>query len=159
SLRVSDAGGHTFDRPITVVVAPLHLLTQTSLPHATVGTAYSFTLTPYGGSSYAWAAANLPPGLTIDQSGQIFGTPTAAGTFFLSITLTDLPTSTSRTISITLIVDPFAITTGGVLPSGTVGVPYGNRALTAPGCGGTCTWSIAAGSLPSGMSFSTGGVL
>ena len=46
--------------------------------------------------------------------------------------------------------NPYAIATNGVLPNGTVGAAY-NQALTASGCGGTCTWSLINSSLPAGL--------
>jgi len=156
SIRVADSAGQTFDRAITLTVSPLDLLSQTNVPKATVGAPYSFTLTPYGGVSYSWSAANLPPGLTLDQAGQISGMPTTSGTFFPSIALTDLTTTQSLTTFLTLTVDPFAIATAGVLPQGTAGTPYGVQ-LSAPGCAG-CSWSVS-GSLPSGMSLGAGGLL
>src|SRR6185503_7421687 len=116
-------------------------------------------LTPYGGTStYAWSASNLPPGLSINSSGVISGTPSAAGFFNATITLTDVGAAKSVNVGHSLTVDPFAITTGGVLPQGTVGTPY-NQTLTAPDCGSGCTWSIALGGLASGLSLSSGGVL
>ncbi|MBM3728587.1 MAG: hypothetical protein FJW40_24580 [Acidobacteria bacterium] len=50
------------------------------IPPATVGTAYSTTLTAAGGSPpYTWSATGLPTGLSISGGGVITGTPTTAG--------------------------------------------------------------------------------
>ena len=75
-----------------------------------------------------------------------------------------------------LIVDPFAITTSGTLPSGIVGTPYAAVALAAPACGNDtrstlarmwgwlfnrrrgCTWT-AQSELPDGLSLTERGVL
>jgi hypothetical protein len=48
------------------------------------------------------------------------------------------------------IVDPLAITTNSPLPDGTVGIPYSD-VLTATGGVAPYTWSIASGSLPTGI--------
>jgi Zn-dependent metalloprotease len=54
-----------------------------------VGSAKSLQLTASGGSgSYTWTATGLPPGLTINSSGLISGTPTTAGTFTTTATAT-----------------------------------------------------------------------
>jgi hypothetical protein len=45
------------------------------------------------------------------------------------------------------------------LPSGTVGVAYTTTTLTATGGTSPYTWSITAGSLPLGLTLSTGGVI
>jgi hypothetical protein len=94
--------------------------------------------------------------LTINSSGQISGTPPTPGIYFPRIALTDLVTSEATTFSFTLIVDPFAITTAGVLPQATVGVAYSQQ-LEAPGCGTGCAWSV--GLLPGGLALTGAGLL
>jgi len=67
-------------------------ITTTSLPDGTAGSPYSQTLRASGGTPpYAWTTQNgLPTGLAIDgSSGQITGTPTAAGNNNFSVTVTD----------------------------------------------------------------------
>jgi hypothetical protein len=66
----------------------------TSLPDATVNSAYSASFTANGGQSpYRWSlsptSAGLPPGLTLTWSGAIFGTPTQDGTFDFVIQMKD----------------------------------------------------------------------
>ena len=66
------------------------MLSQSSLPKATISTPYSFTMTPYGGSgAYTWSATNLPAGVTMSTSGLLSGAPTASGNFFPFVTLMD----------------------------------------------------------------------
>ena len=50
-----------------------------------------FTFTAAGGTSpYTWAASGLPPGVDLDPStGQLTGTPTEAGSYSFTISLTD----------------------------------------------------------------------
>ncbi len=63
------------------------------LPIATVGTAYSTTLSASGGTSpYAYAIAtgsNAPPGLALSAGGVLSGTPTAHGSFDFQVQVTD----------------------------------------------------------------------
>ena len=71
----------------TVAISP------SSLPHATVKTAYSVTLSAKGGMSpYHWkrASGTLPAGLSLSASkGVISGTPTKVGTFDFTVAVTD----------------------------------------------------------------------
>ncbi len=159
SIRVTDTLGQTFDRAITLHVAPVRILSQTVPPHAVVGIFYAFNQDAYGAGAYNWQAANLPPGLDIDHaSGRIFGTPQTAGTFFPAITLTDPGSSLSDTVTLTLTVDPYPIANGWALPTGFVGTNYG-QVLNAPACGAPCTWSLAGGTLPNGLSVSATGTI
>lgn len=157
SLRVTDATGNTFDRPITVNVLPLEVMSQGNLPKGTLGAAYTaYTFAAYGGSgSYSWSATGLPSGMSVNPAGVLSGTPTQSGTFFPSVTVTDNTLQVSNGWGFTLIIDPFAITNGAVLPQGTPNTAYPTQSFNAPGCGSPCTWSIFGG-IPSGMTFNAG---
>ena len=81
-------------------------ITTTSLPGATLGQAYSTTVTASGGTTpYTWGvtSGSLPPGLFLDPAtGAITGTPTRAGTFPFSarVTATGAPVGTTGTGSL-----------------------------------------------------------
>lgn len=66
-----------------------------SLPHGTLGVAYSATLRATGGlgTPYVFslepASALLPPGLTLRVNGTISGTPTKAGSYRVTISVDD----------------------------------------------------------------------
>ena len=66
-------------------------IATSALPSAQVGAPYQAALQGAGGTSpLTWSASGLPAGLTFDPAGAaISGTPTAAGTFSLTATLTD----------------------------------------------------------------------
>ena len=79
-----------------LVVNPALLTVSWSgtLPTGAVGTAYSgdtVTAAPSGGTApYAFTAAGLPAGLTINTTtGRVTGTPTTAGAAQVSVTVTD----------------------------------------------------------------------
>jgi hypothetical protein len=76
-----------------------------SLPAATVGVAYSQTLTVQGGTapySFAVTAGALPAGLTLSLGGTLSGTPTAAGSATFTVTATDSTgTAGSRAYTLT----------------------------------------------------------
>lgn len=102
----------------------------------TVGTAIaSFTLTASGGTApYTWSAAGLPAGLSIGSStGTISGTPTAAGTYNVTVTAT-ASAGGSGTASFT-----FTITGGG---GGCSGQLLGNPGFET---GTPAPWSATAG--------------
>ena len=86
---------NTFSGWITDVagVAPQSVcITTTTLPSGTVSVPYSVTLASVGGTppySYSLASGSLPPGLALSPSGMITGTPTASGTFTLTLKVTD----------------------------------------------------------------------
>jgi uncharacterized protein YjdB len=91
---------------LTVTPGPL-TITTTTLPAATVGAAYTATLTATGGTPpYTWfiASGTLPAGLTLAAStGVISGTPTATGTssFTVQVTSAALDSATAP-LSITV---------------------------------------------------------
>jgi hypothetical protein len=87
---VSDSASHSAQGTFAVTVnSTLAVMGQNflkggiSLPAAMAGAAYSHPLQAAGGSSpYSWsiASGSLPAGLSLSSSGQITGTPGAAGT-------------------------------------------------------------------------------
>ena len=89
-------------------------LTTTSLPAATLNTAYSTTLAATGGvAPYTFTLANstaLPAGLNLSSAGVINGTPTAAGSTQFSVTVTDStpPTAFSLTSNLSITVNATA---------------------------------------------------
>jgi hypothetical protein len=71
---------------------PTLTLSSSPPPAATAETAYSQTLIASGGTApytYAVTAGALPAGLTLSSVGVISGTPTAAGSFNFTVTVTD----------------------------------------------------------------------
>jgi hypothetical protein len=158
----SAAGGFTIQiNPAALVI------TTTSLPGGTVGTAYTATtLAATGGTSpYTWSVASgaLPSGLSLSAAGVITGTPNAAGTFSVTLKVTDsalpLPATATQTFSVIVVaVPPLSITTQTPLPGGEVGVAY-TQAFAATGGTSPYTWSISAGAATTGLTLSAAGSL
>ncbi|MEC4889179.1 MAG: Ig domain-containing protein [Nitrospira sp.] len=152
-----------------LVVNPGVLTVATSvLAGGNVNAVYNQTLAATGGvPGYAWslnAGSNpLPAGLSLNASGVILGTPTAAGTTTITVKVTDsVGGIATKQLSITISpagVMPISITTASPLPAGVVGSTY-NLSLAATGGTGTRTWSVTAGSLPTGLTLnpSTGAI-
>ena len=146
------------------ITSPQLTITSSTLAAGTVGTAYSQTLHAGGGTpSYTWSvtSGSLPAGLTLAAgSGVISGTPTASGTYSFTITVGDSsnPVQTkSVATSITIASNALTITSSA-LASGTDGTAY-SQTLHASGGTPGYTWSITSGSLPAGLTLSSGGVI
>lgn len=84
-------------------------ISTTSLPDAVAGTVYvSPQLQATGGSgNYQWTISSsaLPPGLTLDPSGTITGTPTTAGSYTFTVQAIDASSNAASPQLLTLNVD------------------------------------------------------
>jgi hypothetical protein len=93
NLSVQDAASATATRSIGITIAAsgLSFTTARQFPDGTLNQAYSATVAASGGQPpYRWTASGLPTGITINPAtGQLSGTPTAAGNFGIAITVTD----------------------------------------------------------------------
>jgi hypothetical protein len=70
----------------------LAIWSESPLPDAVKGSAYSFPLTAVGGTApYAWslASGDLPAGLVLDGNGVLSGTPLATGNAAFTVALAD----------------------------------------------------------------------
>ena len=148
-----------------IQIPPL-MVANSSLPAGTAGVAYSASLFATGGTApYSWSisSGNLPNGLTLNFStGQISGTPTATGTFHFQIEVTDSdnPAGTARKdLSIVMNPPPPLQITKASLNDGRAYSAY-EDILTATGGVAPYSWSVATGSVPTGLNLSaTSGTL
>lgn len=96
---------------LTVTSGPL-AVTTTVLAYATIGASYAASLAAAGGTPpYTWviSAGSLPPGLTLDSSGHIGGTPTQGGQYTFTAEVTDAVNAhafASFTITVYLVIVP-----------------------------------------------------
>jgi uncharacterized protein (TIGR03437 family) len=102
--QVTDTSGAAVSSAFTLAIAapPLTISAGASLPNGIVGSPYpSQLITAAGGTGpYTFqATGTLPAGLSLDTSGQITGTPTAAGSSSFTVTVTDSTTPTPLTAS------------------------------------------------------------
>ncbi|WP_164016831.1 putative Ig domain-containing protein [Pyxidicoccus trucidator] len=157
NITVGDTTGVRVTAPLALTPYALPTLAEVPAPTREVGDDVSATLTVTGGKApFTFTSGTLPPGLTL-ASGVLQGTLSQAGTFTFDLTATDA-NGVTATRSVTFIVlERFAITTGA-LPQGTRGEPY-TFTLTASGGRAPLSWSVTAGTLPSGLSLSSAGVL
>ncbi|OCW57966.1 Ig domain-containing protein [Hoeflea olei] len=130
-----------------------------------VGTAYTQTITASGGTapySYAVTSGSLPAGLTLSTGGVLSGTPTTAASASFTVTATDANNDTGDA-AYTLQVNaaPVVVTlspAAGALNAGQVGTAY-TQTITASGGTAPYSYAVTSGSLPAGLTLSTGGVL
>ena len=93
TIQATDSANLTAARSLSLTVNPasLSLTTSRQLPDATLNQPYTQSIAASGGQPpYRWSTSGLPAGLTINSTtGQIAGTPTAAGSFGIAITVSD----------------------------------------------------------------------
>jgi putative Ig domain-containing protein len=145
--------------PLTVPGPTLH--------NGEVGVAYTaVTYTATGGTdAYLWTVSGgaLPGGLTLSQDGIVSGTPTAAGTFFFTVEVTDAAMATAHLggqIDIAPRLAAYyvgAMTRGNVLNlcgAGTCPNTDDPHAAFGAVSGGVApyTYAVVSGALPRGMS-------
>jgi Putative Ig domain len=115
AVQVQDAGQQTASANLSLAIAADSanslIVNTSSLPNGIVATPYSGLLAAMGGTPpYYWTIAGnaLPPGLSLNAiSGAISGTPSGAGQFSQTVSVTDSSSpklSGSRALTITVAV-------------------------------------------------------
>ncbi len=167
-FTVTDATGATANNNphpfgINITALPL-MITTTSLPMGTTGTAYTGFLSSTGGNPpIMWSikSGTLPPGLTLGQGGGLLGSPTTAGSYTLVFEATDSSSpplmATSIPLTIKIVAGSLSVVTTS-LPDGTVGIPY-SASLRASGGTPPYKWTFLpnSGPLPPGLTLSPTG--
>ena len=115
-------------------------ITATTVPNGTVGTAYPgvrFSATG-GDGVYTWHVAvdtKLPPGLSLSADGVLSGTPTAAGTFTVGVTVYDTESSPQVwSAGYTVVIGPAQLP-ATIASSRTFSVPVNLTGLRTGFCG------------------------
>ncbi|QNH19263.1 Calx-beta domain protein [Xanthomonas sp. GW] len=143
------------------IVSPTLTIAPPTLPAGTAGSAYSQTLTASGGTapySYAVSAGALPTGLSLAAGGALAGTPTVAGSFAFTVTVTDAGGFIAPQAYTLSIVAPTLVIAPPTLPSGKVGTAY-SQTLSASGGTAPYSYAVSAGTLPAGLTLAAGGAL
>jgi hypothetical protein len=160
-VRVTDGNGRVAQsQPFAITVSNV-LSVSGSAPATTIlNTAYTATYTATGGNgAYTWASVGgaLPPGLSVPATGGVTGAPYQSGTYSnLILRVTDGNGRTAQTQPFTItVLDPISAVYGSAPTIGTVGTAY-SATFSASGGGGSLTWDIVGGTLPSGLAISNG---
>ena len=172
SIRIVSSGGTTADFVpndhfrMNVTANPANVCTLTLSAITTTGSTaanYSSTITSSGSTApytYTLVGGSLPPGLSLSSGGTISGLPTTAGTYSFtvqSVSSSSTPQSGNKTYTITITQATLTLSPA-TLPIGTTGTSY-SQTITATGGIGANTFAVTAGTLPTGLTLSSGGVL
>ncbi|RZM25560.1 MAG: hypothetical protein EOO88_18855, partial [Pedobacter sp.] len=155
SVTATDSQGCAVTANYTLTVTPALVLPPATLPNGVVGTTYPVQTIPAangGTTPYTYAATNLPPGLSFDETTrQVSGTPTQVGTFIVPVVATDANgNSVSRDYTI-VVTNPLVLPPA-TLANGTVGIAYPTQTIPSA-TGGTLPYTYSATGLPPGLSF------
>ncbi|WP_157592513.1 Ig domain-containing protein [Solirubrobacter soli] len=153
SATVTDADGRTATATIALTIQdiPAPVVSTATLPEGMVGVAYQQTLAATGGRGpYTWSATGAN-GLSVSAGGVVSGTPSAASTTPLNVTVTDADGRTgSRTINVAVLPAGLEITAEW-LSDGHVNEAY-DDVVTVIGGTAPYTFSLDSGTLPGGLS-------
>ncbi|HHQ4756325.1 TPA: putative Ig domain-containing protein, partial [Aeromonas hydrophila] len=157
TYTATNASGTSSPATVSITVStPSITLNPGTLSNGSVGTAYSQTITATGGSApYTYAITNgsLPAGLSLNtSSGVISGTPSASGTFNLTVTVTDA-NSASGFQAYSLVINGLAPVAGAV--SATVAANSSANSITL-NITGTATSVAVASTASNGIATASG---
>ncbi len=168
TFQVTDAGGRTGTKQMSIVVVGPLSITTSAIPDAVTGRSYGAGLNAQGGAAglsignYVWSlsptSSPLPPGITLNSAGNIGGTPSTVGSSTFTVQVSDV---TGRTASANLtlrVANPLAIT-DITLPIGGIGVPY-TQAFSASGGVPPYVWAATSTTIwPNGLTMDPAGIL
>lgn len=145
--------GGSIMKPFTLFIdKDFPTFTTTSLETASQNVRY--TSTPLGGagegSTYSITDGIMPPGMSVNTSGNVTGTPNANahGSYTFTVTKTNSRGSVSREFSIDVVYQEPTLTGTGGLGQIRLTRAY---SFTFPGVGNGATYSVIEGALPEGV--------
>ncbi|MCW2936855.1 MAG: hypothetical protein JWM19_7817, partial [Actinomycetia bacterium] len=160
TVKVTDHSGLSGTEAVSLLIVAGPSLSFPAPPAGWTNTVYSDTLTVSGGTGpFTWSVSSgkLPAGISLSADGNLTGTPTAVGTASFTVKVTDA-NGQSATQATSITISAGVSTTFSAPPAAVVGSAYSDT-LTAAGGTAPYTWSVNAGSLPSGITLSSAGVL
>ena len=165
------SGGYTFTvqasdgiQPVTQSVSMTVYsrlgITSLSFPDGTSGSPYGPAGLGFagGGGNNLWSASGLPPGLSMDASGSVSGTPTRSGSYAVAVTLQDQTSGQSATAVAQIVIKVGPLSISGPISLGGY-VPGGKISGSLSATGGLPPLTFSAPGLPQGLSLNgaTGG--
>ncbi|GEM_PF-3278744 len=150
--------------PAAILPSPLSVSCPAS--SGQVGVAFSSMLTVTGGTgpfTFTITSGALPSGLKLNSNGTISGVPTAAGTFNVTIQVTDSTGATVTTSCGVITISPNTVAPQPLSIScptatGQVGVSY-SATLNVTGGTAPYTFSVGSGALPAGWILNSNGTI
>ena len=159
-VTATDASAHSVSLNYSIVIAnQAVVIAPAALPSGAAGVPYSMALTASGGApayTYSVSSGSLPAGLTLNSStGLIAGVPTSATLSSFQIEAVD-SSGAKGFWSYQMTPAPATLTVTSSLPAGQLGVAY-SGSFHAYGGTAPYSFSLSAGSLPAGLTFSSSG--
>jgi hypothetical protein len=134
-------------------------VTTASLPSGVEQQPYAAVVSESGGTlpykPWALTGGQIPPGLVLSAAGAITGTPTQAGTFSGTYTITDANNLSASAVLSIAIASNIIIETAN-LPEGSQGQAY-EAQLSAENGTAPYDWNLLSGFLPAGVSLTVDG--
>ena len=156
TVTVTDAAGATVtSTPFTWTVKAAPTITTPANQITTVGAAVNLTpVSSCVNGPCTYSATNLPVGLSLASgTGAITGSPTATGTYNVTITVTDAAGATATTAAFTWTVKAAPTVTSPGNQATTVGATV-NLTPVSTCANGTCTFTVT--NLPAGLTLAPG---
>jgi hypothetical protein len=155
TLKVT-SGSSSATQDDTLQISSLCAQDRYNIPDAFIDAPYSYSLTALNHSGpVKWTAtSSLPAGLKLSSAGILSGTPMDAGSYAISLDLSDGQTTVYRGISLNIYT--INIATPAILPNATQNKPYSTKIHASGGMG---SYTFTAIGLPLGLSMSASGVI
>lgn len=160
TVRVTDAAGHTAQKPLAITINPPPLeIMATALSSTVVRMTYTAQMAATGGTApYTWfiATGALPDGLTLNAAtGSLTGSPTKAGNFAFTVEVRDAQTrSARRDFSINILNQPLAIDRASASFEVIRNAAFAYQ-VNATGGVAPYSWALASGTMPAGLTLNT----
>ena len=160
-VKVTDAAGANATKTYSILVNPSLSINAAALVPWTVNvTGYSQTITATGGTTpYTFTkTGTLPPGITLSAGGVLSGTPTSASSYTFTVQVADAGGGIDSK-SYTIVINAALAITTTTLPNWTVNTAGYNQTIATSGGTTPFTFIQTTGTLPPGLTLSSGGVL
>lgn len=155
-------GAGTVNSNVYSINAGVPLITTATLAQGGVGQAYLQTIAASGGANpytFSITSGGLPSGLALDTTnGVISGTPSAAGSFTITIRATDAVAQTATKSFTLLISAPTLVMNPTSIPNGSAYAAY-SQSLSVSGGTEPYTFGTNVAGLPAGLHMSSAGLL
>jgi hypothetical protein len=161
TITATDSHGQTGSVTVSSSITVENIvLSPTVLPSPSYGALYSQTITASGGTApytFSISSGSLPSGITLSSSGVLTGTATSYGNYSFAVRAADGIATGTQVYSFS-IATPVIVILPSTVPNATAPASY-STTFTASGGITPYTFTVLSGSLPTGLSLSSSGVL
>jgi large repetitive protein len=158
-VRVTDGGGLSATKDLSIPVVQALAVHTWSLADAEVGESYTASLQAVGGrGTLTWSVTGPAASwLTVSPAGVLSGTPAAPAASTITIAVAD-ESGQQATRQLPIVIRAPVAIAAMALPAATQGRAYAAQ-LVATGGDGVYSWSLESGALPTGIGLTSGGAL